>query len=147
MNADESNSRAERVNEAIAEYLEAVDAGRVPDAKAFLAAHSEIATDLQAFLSDRQQFAALAQGIAPPIAEAPTVPPSESSTEIAPLGSLRTVRYFGDYELLEEIARGGMGVVYKARQTSLKRIVALKMILAGQLASEEDVRRFHPADR
>ncbi|HRZ36679.1 MAG TPA: protein kinase [Candidatus Paceibacterota bacterium] len=53
------------------------------------------------------------------------------------------VRYFGDYELLEEIGRGSMGVVFKARQVSLNRLVAVKMLLHGDFSTEESVRRFH----
>ena len=66
-------------------------------------------------------------------------PPAGSAA--APVSS-RKHRSFGDYELEEEIARGGMGVVWRARQRSLDRTVALKMILAGHWATEEEAERF-----
>lgn len=57
-------------------------------------------------------------------------------------GNLVPPSILGDYQLLEEIGRGGMGIVYRARQNSLERDVAVKLMLAGESASAEDVRRF-----
>ncbi len=58
-------------------------------------------------------------------------------------GESQLVKYFGDYELLDVIARGWMGIVYRARQVSLNRIVALRMILSGEFASKQEVDRFY----
>ena len=135
----------------IAEYLQAVDAGRFPDRDAWLARHPDLADSSRAFFADQDRLDRLAgplkplpdpNATLPPPAEPETLPPGSAVAD-APGSPLGVVRYFGDYELLEEIARGGMGVVYKARQVRLNRIVALKMILAGQLASAADVHRFH----
>jgi hypothetical protein len=133
--ADDSSADDPRLNEIIAAYLEAVDAGREPDRQELLRRHPDLAAELEAFFADRDAFDRLAP---PGPAGTPTLAPSEQS---APAPGAK-VRYFGDYELLEEIARGGMGVVYKARQVSLNRLVALKMILAGQFAGEDEVKRF-----
>ena len=85
---------------------------------------------------------------APEIAPAPVAGKSAETIVISegalvPELAEPKARCFADYELLEEIAHGAMGVVYKARQISLNRLVAIKMILTGQFATEAEVKRFH----
>lgn len=73
----------------------------------------------------------------------PHLPVAEMSAASDQLTSDAQSSRFGDYNLIEEIGRGGMGVIFRARQTKLDRVVALKLILANRLASVEEIRRFY----
>src|SRR4051794_18235039 len=118
------------LSDVLAEYIAGEESGLTPDRQALLARYPSLAGELRDFFPNREQMQRLA------------APLKATATGIGGSLPLGKVRYFGDYDLLEEVAAGGMGIVYKARQRSLNRIVAVKMILKGTLASEDDVRRF-----
>src|SRR5450755_79418 len=141
------SEREQRLQDVLAGYMQAVEAGRTPDRQEMLARHPDLAGELASFFANRDDFAGIAARNAlpapvpaPPPSETPTVGADGPTVAVPAVGD--SLRYFGDYEVQEEIARGGMGVVFKARQVSLNRVVALKMILAGQLATPADVQRF-----
>ncbi len=115
-------------------YLSRLQAGDASDREAVLREHPELASALNCLDA--------LENLAPPPAAG-----DDAGFDDELLGAQAAAselpRTFGEYELLSEIGRGGMGVVYRARQESLDRIVAVKMILGSHLASPEHVRRFH----
>jgi serine/threonine protein kinase len=141
------DDRESQLDEVIASYLEALEAGAAPDRRSWLQRYPHLADELAAFFADEAGF----DGLVGPL-KVPTPTPHSGLT---PTGGSRgraalkvdpapvaPGRELGDYELLEEAARGGMGVVYRARQRSLNRVVALKVIRDADWATPQDVQRF-----
>jgi hypothetical protein len=126
--------REQRLDQVLADYLQALADGEQPDRQAILDRHPDLAAELAAFFADKDRFDRAARRLQP--AAGP------GRAEPAGPGGLGRVRYFGDYELLDELGRGGMGIVYRARQARLNRVVALKMILTARLDSPIDLERF-----
>jgi serine/threonine-protein kinase len=136
-------------------YLQDLHAGRRPDRERFLAEHPELSDALQCLEAIDSLAPDATEDLGNPgeprihsaLTEIRTGSDSgqENSSHAAPLPQATTD--FGDYQLLAEIGRGGMGVVYKARQKTLDRLVAVKMILASHLASDDQVHRFYAEAR
>ncbi len=158
--ADAPGSRREsdddhehRLNEVIAGYLEDLEAGRQPDRPALMARHPDLAAELASFFANQEHLGQLTAPLRGrrSVGDTPAVVPFHM---IAPNGEERPedepggprvadrVGYFGDYELVELIAEGGMGVVFKARQVSLDRMLALKIVRSGRFATADDLQRF-----
>jgi eukaryotic-like serine/threonine-protein kinase len=137
------SEREQRLDQAIALYLEAVDAGEPPDRVDFLARHPDLATELCSFFADEDRFKGTASSFFPRDPHSgnrssmPTFDSGQLNREI------KAGTEFGDFELLEEIATGGMGVVFKARHKKLNRIVALKTIrLSAKKPGADAIQRF-----
>ncbi len=133
--------------EALEQYLEALQSGRRPDRQALLDRHPELASTLACLeVLDRMAPDESGRGEAGPRVDEAAGEAGGGQGAVAGEYSDRLPerfpRPFGAYELLAEIGRGGMGVVFKARQQALDRMVAVKMILAHHLAAPEMVRRF-----
>jgi tRNA A-37 threonylcarbamoyl transferase component Bud32 len=138
-------------------YLQDLHAGRQPDRERLLHHHPE----LEPFLMCLEGLDRLVPGspvtdavrggsgpstpvTSTPVAHAPGSPAEVTIVQgsAATTGVNGSLQDFGNFELLGEIGRGGMGVIWKARQKDLDRVVAIKMILANHLASQEQVERF-----
>ena len=148
--ADDTESTP--LDEAIAAYLKEEESGGRPDREEWIRRYPQLAGELRDFFEDHEGFQSLAGGDDRSDAQR-TAHIDLMKKPFRPDGmgkgpSLRgkapevEAKRFGDYELGDEIARGAMGVVYRARQISLDRPVALKMMLETSFAEPEDVRRF-----
>lgn len=155
----ESPGTNDPLDEAFAAYLRTCDEGELNSREEFLEQFPEIAGELKQLIEAADMIGQVTLGgrttTAPPEPSAETIHRDAGDGDSDPAATLPMARRskddpgptlpfdLGDYLLLEIIGRGGMGVVYLAKQHELERNVAVKMIRSGMLADEGEVKRFY----
>jgi tetratricopeptide (TPR) repeat protein len=131
----------EKLDAVITEYLEAVERGGSSEPGLWLQRYPEIATELELFFAAETRFDRM---VAPlrSAAVGSTMPADTTAPNDQFVQSDQPLKTIKDYDLLMEIGRGGMGVIYKARQRSLNRLVAVKMIRSAEWATPAERMRF-----
>ncbi len=127
---DRSEPDNPKLVEAVREYQAMLDSGEKPNRAAFLARYPEISSELSSCIDGLEFLRSTALELSPPQPEVPAPPPLQ-------MGGI-----LGDYKLVREIGRGGMGVVYEAIQVSLNRRVALKVLLYAATLDARQLSRF-----
>src|SRR4051812_42485997 len=113
--ASNAAEREERLHEILLAYVEETDAGRAPERRQFMAAHADLRQELEEFFTSHDALERLA-GPLRAVAR-------DYSSEVATGDADAELGRLGDFRLLREVGRGGMGVVYEAEQISLRRRV------------------------
>jgi serine/threonine-protein kinase len=136
----EAEERDRRLVELIERLTDDLHAGRDPDLDGAARIHPDLADELRELWAAASIADELAR--ASPSPSSDETSPWQSPTACDRLGPSPPGQLFGNHVLLEELGRGGMGVVHLARQVHLNRVVALKRLLHGPMARPEDVARF-----
>ena len=142
------DSSISKLDQVIAAVLLEFERGHQPSQQEWIDRHPDLEEEISAFFRDHEEIEK--------VMDAPVLPPGEMPT-VATNAGFRSGHHvsdsdsfsdfenkrFSDYLLIKEIDRGGMGVIFQAQHEKLNRIVAIKMIKSGALASQAEVSRFH----
>ena len=132
--------REERRNQVLLAYIETLEEGGAPDRDQFLAAHPDFRQDLEVFLAGHDEVARLTASLRT-AGRSASHGPVDACRE-GPDASPPSIGELGDFRLLREVGRGGMGVVYEAEQISLRRRVALKVLPFAAAIDSRRLQRF-----
>ncbi len=128
--------RERRLDEVVLAYLKAVEAGQQPDRQELLDRHADLLPELAQFFEDADALG----GLAP---RSRSVHPAAALAGASVNGTITEGKELGDFRIVREVGKGGMGIVYEAEQLSLRRRVALKVLPFAATMDPRHLQRFH----